>query len=552
MLRYLATLLTTATLLSGGLTQVRAGQPPLKPIVLIAGASYEHVAEDLAFLGSTIQNDQFPQLVGQLLQAASGVRELTGLDTRRRWGAVVSTDGVMIAPVAFFPVTNLDVLLGSLGPRIGAPVKTGGYYTLGQGSKTMVAVQEGNWAFVGQSRDVLARKPNPTELLARISDQYDLAVELYVQRIPEVFRTLAIDQVRLALRDSLQAAPNETAGQFAGRKQRMALQFGSLEQLFAQTEQLTAGWTLDRESKHTRLELVVKPVSGGKLAQRIDATHGLQSALGGLTDAQAPFSANLTKPLDAEQIEGALAQTAAYRAAALERYAPATGPDSEPACDQCREWIEQLFATADGTIKSGRVDVAVRLTGERSPLTLIAAARIAGGGALRERLENWAEQSHSDARPSQFRLNVARLQGAPVHAWSIPAAGSAAPLVGRLFGTDRTLYIAILPDAIWLGIGDQAVTAMQQAAASAPRTAMPAEATVKLGAIVALAAQSAGNSQLQGILSLAGLNLRATDDRLSFRVESNDGVYRVRLEAHEGVVRTMALAATLALAQAAK
>jgi hypothetical protein len=552
MLRYLAILLIAVTLLSAGATQVHADRPPLEPIVLIAGASYQQVSEDLAYLGSTIQNDQFPRLVGRLLQAATGIEELEGLGKRRRWGAVVSTDGITIAPLAFVPITDLDALLESLGPRIGTAVKgDDGYYTLGQGAKTLIAVQEGDWAFIGQSRDVLAHRPNPAELLAGISEQYDLAVQLYVQRIPEVFRTLAIDQVRLALRDSLQAAPSETAGQFALRKQRMALQFGALEQLFAETEQITAGWALDRAAKRTYFELAVQPVSGGKLAQRIEAARDAETVLSGLIDAQAPISAHLSQQLDAQQVEGALAQAAAYRAAALARFAPQAGSDSDAACDECRALVEQLFETVDHTIKSGRVEMALRLTGE-SPSTLVAAARIAGGTALRERLENWAEQSRDTARPSPLRLQAAQMQGAPIHAWSIPAGDRIAPLLDRLCGTDRTLYVAILPDTIWLAVGDRAVTAMQQAAASAPRAAAPAEATVKLGTIVSLAAQSSQNPRLQGVLSLAGLNLRTTDDRVSFRIESSSGVCRVRLEAHEGVVRALALAATLAIAQAAK
>ena len=40
-----------------------------------------------------------------------------------------------------------------------------------------------------------------------------------------------------------------------------------------------------------------------------------------------------------------------------------------------------MFATAESTIQAGQVDLAVRLTGDQPPLTLVAAARIAGGAA---------------------------------------------------------------------------------------------------------------------------------------------------------------------------
>ena len=93
---------------------------------------------------------------------------------------------------------------------------------------------------------------------------------------------------------------------------------------------------------------------------------------------------------------------------------------------------------------------------------------------------------------------------------------------------------------------------MQQAAAASAASTVPAEASLKLGSILSLVAQSAGNSPVQGMLTLAGLNLRASDDRLVLRAESKDGMLHVRLDAHEGIIRAATLAAMLTLAESPK
>ena len=101
----------------------------------------------------------------------------------------LTTDGISFQPLVFLPVTNLKQLLESLSALIGEAARLGRRTLRTQRVRPRHPGQgEGNgWAFVGQNADAVNAAPaDPAKLLGGLDKDYDVAIRLHVQNIPEL------------------------------------------------------------------------------------------------------------------------------------------------------------------------------------------------------------------------------------------------------------------------------------------------------------------------------------------------------------------------------
>src|SRR5207237_8912071 len=93
--------------------------------------------------------------------------------------------------------------------------------------------------------------------------------------------------------------------------------------------------------------------------------------------------------------------------------------------------------------------------GDRSaPLTIVAAAHVGEGDALRQAFEAVARLGEEDPRFAGFRWNVAAVEGKDVHAVVFPA--DERQIAKRLFGNEPKLYVMPTADSLCASIGPAA------------------------------------------------------------------------------------------------
>src|SRR5207245_1048500 len=110
------------------------------------------------------------------------------------------------------------------------------------------------WAFLGPSPESLADVPQePLKLLGSLPRTYEVAVRLYVQNIPDMYRTLAIDQLKAGMQEGLARNQDEEDDDYALRKRVVANQVQRLATAIHETDQLTLGWALDPTAKSSAL-----------------------------------------------------------------------------------------------------------------------------------------------------------------------------------------------------------------------------------------------------------------------------------------------------------
>ncbi len=174
-----------------------AGDSTHKPVAVISLAGYDRIMADLDYLGELTGNPGMSKNIDGAIQLFTQGQGLNGLDKKRAWGITLTTDGLQFQPLFFLPVTDLKQLLDSVAGLIGEAQDAGnGVFELTVFNQKIFAKETGGWGFFGQSPDALAGLPkDPTKLLSGLDKSYDIAVKLHVQNIPDLYRSLLVDQL---------------------------------------------------------------------------------------------------------------------------------------------------------------------------------------------------------------------------------------------------------------------------------------------------------------------------------------------------------------------
>lgn len=405
-------------LLFGLATGCFAPAAEMAPMAVFSFAGYDRFVEDLDLLGQAGRNEGLPGQVGRFLGNRSGLESLEGIAKDRPVGMVIATDGLEVVPfLAFIPVTDRDALFKSIAKVTGEPQPAGeGTWKIGRRELTAYLRQRGDWLYMAQTERNLSWLPDPAKVLGKLPERYDFALEFNLQRVPEVFRVFAIDLLRLAMRDRLARREGESEAAHALRYRIGAWEYGTIEQVISESEKVTLGWTLDEKTKQARLDLILKPVAGTKLAGRTESLKKNGARFADLAGEESPLRFHMSLTLSDGQ-----AQKAGDELALIRRLLPPlvretdwlqSEEDRQAALGLC----ETLADVVEATIRTRRVDVGFAALGEKPPLTLLAAAHVGDGTILHGTFERIAEMGKRDQRFAGFRADAAKIGEHRIHA----------------------------------------------------------------------------------------------------------------------------------------
>ena len=221
--RFLTSLFAVAILAATAMhspARALAAEDTSKPVAVLSIASYDRIMADVAMFGELAGNPDLAKNLEGMLKLFTQGQGLAGLDQTRPWCVTVLTDDVSFQPLAYLPVDDVKKLLESLAGLIGEAEEAGdGVYALNVFGQEIVVKEVNKWAIVAQTLEAVTAAPaEPATLLAGMDTSYDVAIRLYVQNIPEVYRSLAIDQLRMGVESGLGRMPDEDDKQYEARR----------------------------------------------------------------------------------------------------------------------------------------------------------------------------------------------------------------------------------------------------------------------------------------------------------------------------------------------
>jgi hypothetical protein len=528
----------------------------MQPIAVLSFSGYERFVADVAALGETAKNKTLPSSLAGFLRRKTGIESLEGLDRGRPLGMVLATDGLAVVPIAFVPVADGEKLLRSLEKLIGKPERLAdGLWKIGREKVTGFVRQRGDWAYLAQSEDNLRWLPDPAKTLGDLPKRFDVALEFNWQHVPDVFRTMGVDLLRLAMRNNLARRPGETDAEHQLRHRGATWQFRVIEQLMTDSRQLTLGWTVDERTKQARLDLRLTPEPESGMAKQLASLRATKTRFGGLAREDSPLSLHVNWALTASQVDKLGGELSGSRKAVLERIGEFAWIKSPTERQTFQQVAGSVLDVLDKTVRTSQVDLALAVlpsatskegkgadkSAAERPLTVVAAAHVGEGDSLRLAFEAVARLGEEDERFAGFRRNVAKVEGRDVHALVFPS--DQRQIAKRLFGDELTLYVMTTADGLCAAIGPDALEQLRLALRPQRAEIPPLKLEVRLGGVADVLERSMGPNYFTPLAAAA----KGSDDRVTVTVQAEGDELHAQLVFQEGVLKASASALALAL-----
>lgn len=571
--------------------QAQDQAPKIRPVAVAAFSGYAELQRDLEYLGKLAEHPEAAAQLEKLISLLTRGGGLAGVDPDRPWGAwlSISADGFQFSMVTFAPVADYDRLLAAVTASLGdAADAGGGVREFKRAGQSYFLAQQGRWAYLSQQKNALTALPaDPLELLEGLDKQYDLAISVNVQNIPQVLRGAATAIIHRHLAARLPERSDDAEKRQSQQAQIARQRIESAVEDLGQLDRLVAGLNIDRVQGRSRLELEITALAESDAARLFAASEERKaSQLGGAMAPEAILSLHLNSSLTADEREAARAWLSGLRERVLAEL------DDEPLDDepksQVKEVLEKLADLLGETIeKERRVNFGMFAARRNSDdefgdlindaileslpgnyvhetivgageIKLVAGGVVADGFKLEDAVKQIVALVRKDVELPELQLNVAEHRGRRFHAISIPLPHTMRaewPLrtLRNLLGNPMKVAVAFGDDTFYVAVGEQNIDAIQRLidASAEPAAEHLPPATVSL-ALARVWSLAAWQNRKPAARKLAARLQEGGKDRLTFAIEPVDRGMRCRLEGQDGFNLLLGVASASAIHSVAR
>jgi hypothetical protein len=431
-----------------------------KPVAIVSIAGYDRIISDIAFIGVIAQKPGLEKMAeGVVALYAQG---LNGLDKTRPWGVVVNTDGSSFSSLAFLPVTDVKKLLAS-AQALGGPAEDegDGVYSLESNNQKIYVKEQGGWAFLAQTTDALGELPaDPSKWLHGLDKKYEIGLQFNIANVPEMYRSMAIDQLKAGVQFGLQQQPDEDEATFELRQKMIQNQMKSFEDLINEADQITIGWSLDQKAKLTALDVNVTALTDSDLAKKFAMVKQAPSNYSGFAIPNAAMSVGFTRAIAKDDIEQANSGLDALKATAEQEIDKSDDLPDDNAKSAAKEIVGALLEALKSTIASGKTDGEASLLLGSKKLTVIAGVYIAQPADVEKALKKLAEVSAKDPSAPKFKFNADKHGDVRFHTAKFPVPPGD---LAKVIGSSLDVAVGIGPKSVYLGLGTDMLGALKSA-----------------------------------------------------------------------------------------
>lgn len=451
----------------------------IKPVAVISVASVEDMLADVGYITKAAGQEEIGRTAILFGNAFTG-----GFDKKKPIGAYVIPQGGDFQVIGFIPVTDLNTILTTYEAQLGKPKDAGdGVLEVGMGESVFIKEQTG-WAFVARDKEHLVGLPaDPSTLLGTLPKDYNLAVRVMANNVPEEIKRWAVDQVKVAYeRESEKligdASPEEReAYEKLGRNS-----VSQFVRYIEEMEEATIGFNIDPVAKKTYFDVSLLAKDGTALARQFAMNTGLKSAFGGFKLPEASVTFNFGGKLAPEDIDQTLAMITTMKAQAHKQIDD-DGNIEAGKKDAYKEIATKVIDVLNSTVKSGKLDGGAALVLEPKNINFVAGGYIADGAALEAAFRKVAEVGKDDPEFPKVTFDVGTHGGTKFHTIAYPIPDSE-PEMQEFFGPTMDIVLGTAANHVYLAFGKNAQPlikkVMDQSATVADREALPLELNIAL------------------------------------------------------------------------
>ncbi len=541
-------------------TKAQAQGSKMKPIAVVALNSVNNILEDVNFIGS----------LGGQPRLADSVRPFVGmvqgLDNDQPIGLVVQSDGITPGGAICVPCKDLKMMLGGMA-MFGIMHEDGpnGTIQINAQGQNLFAREANGWAYISMAPEMLDGAPaDPGALFGELTSEYDLAVRVHVQNIPEAYKKIALDQLEAGMQAGMQQLDGESDEQYEARKQMAKVQVDQLKQAAQDLDELTFGLAIDGQQQRTFLDIVYTAVAGSKLADQISVNADPKTDFAGFFQPDAAMMMSFASKVSDSDI----AQVEQMFGAIMKQIETSIDNEGDFETEEDRQAVKSAVAdfmeALKATLQAGKMDGGAVLNVSPSSLSFVAGGFVGDPGKVESGLKklagvaknvaekegeempavNWNSGSHKDV---QFHtVNI-----------PIPAGGDDEEKARQLFGDTLDIAVGIGKQTAYFALGRDCIEAVKgiidTSAASPQKAVPPMEMSFALTQIMQAAAAMVDEEDKPQIEMMANMLANEANgrDHVRIAVTMIPNGARTRIEAEEGVLRTIGMAAMAAQMEAA-
>ncbi|MES1213469.1 MAG: hypothetical protein ABUL64_02690 [Singulisphaera sp.] len=546
--------IAVALLLAGSASRA-AAQGDMKPILVVSLAGYQRIMDDIAFVGKLSDSPDLAKNLEGMITFFTQGQGLAGLDKTKPWGLAASTDGLSFQLLGFVPVTDLKKLLDALSGFLGDPEQEDGVYKIQAGLPIPLYVKEHKgYAYLSQDAASLSSLPDdPTKMLGGLDKQYDVAVRLNVQNIPEVFRQLAIDQIKMGVEGSLEQGPDESDEDFEQRSKMTQQQMDTLVTTLNELDELTLGLSIDEAARRTYLDLQMTAAEGTPTAKQMVALPAPPSKFAGFLMSDAVATLHVNSKSAPENTDQSLAMLGSLRQQVMSQLDDQDF-GNEKVEETVKDVVGKVLDVLQDTVKQGVVNGGAVVVGD-GPFTVAAGGLVADAGRLEEVVKKLADLAKSEGGlpADALKMNAANHKGVTFHTLTVdvPNDDDNAEMVKQLLGDKLVLTVGIGKERAFLGLGDKGIDTIKKVIDKSEgvteTTDKPFELTVSLAPVLKLLSKTEDANPIIG--AMAATLKESGKDKIQLTAQPVKNGYLYRLEAEEGILKILGSAVKLAAAQ---
>lgn len=529
-------------LLVVGSTTAAVAQDSSKPVAVVSIAAVDELLADIGYLTQASGSPEY----GALVSIMAGQFTL-GVDTSKPAGAFVTMDGEPSA-VIFVPVSDFDAIALKLEESVGELEDVGGGVSKLSAQRAVYIKEIDGWAFASDKLEHLKNLPeDPVQLLDGLNDTYDIAIRVNVQNIPEEVRKTAISEIKEGFQRGIQNQLDEEQRQIQEQFGERAL--GDIERLAAETEQITLGWSIDKEGARTFLDLGMTALAGTSLAKQFGAYAETTSNYAGflLPDAAATF--HFTAPLAKEDIEQTLTMVKVMREKALQEIDEDDDLPDDATRAEAKDIVGSLIDVLQETVEAGNLNGGGSLLLAPGEINFVAGGFIADGTQIEKdlkRVVELAKKTEETPENVEVKFNVSEHAGVSFHTLTVGVPEDEEE-ARKILGEKMVVTVGTAAKSVYVGFGDKSTDLLKQvidkSAAAVADTTLPMEFHVALGPILAFAASIEADPIVKGLAE--AIQNSEGNDTISITATAVERGATYRIEIEEGVLQLIGQAAKL-------
>lgn len=471
---------------------------------------------------------------------------LNGFDRSKALGALLYFSEESPEPkwMALVPVKNMDDVLDTISQF--AEVEENGDVTsiTPQGSgETMYVRESGGYAVISDSEEMLESAPsNPGELLSSVSADFNLGAKVFVQRIPEGMREMALSAIEEGYQQQMDAIGDEALAEL--QSQNFEMQMKRMKSLINETEQLVMGFNIDETAKSVHFDMQMVGLDGSELSRQSDGYGSADpTRFGGFSDDAATMSMSFSGKIAEGDAAEAKQSLDAVLQMALSKMEEENLGDSEK--ELATHVVTDLIDVLKATMDEGSMDMGAMVLLDDKNANLVAAVQVADPGKVEKSVKDIvaAAEGKTDDRV-QFNLDMGSHEGVKLHEIVVSVPDDKAQ---ALLGSEEAkILLGIGNKAVYFAAGNDPMETLKKAISGGPGSSgkPPMQMNLRLASLMKKVADVEDEEIPRMIADKLAKSGR---DQISFVMTAIKNGLEMKLEAQDGILELLGVAAQMGM-----